>query len=302
MAKRSPQPPYPRSTYRNNTMIFSQNTADLFIPDSAALPFAAERTTHLGVGAHQDDLEFMALHGILECFLNPDQWFGGVTCTDGAGSARTGPYASYTDDDMKAVRASEQRKAAAIGQYSLMAQLGHPSKTAKDSAKRDLMVDDLGSILQASQPQIVYTHNPFDKHATHVGVFFALLEAIRRLPKEHRPKQLIGCEVWRSLDWLPDQMKVIQNLDAHPNLAAALNGVFDSQITGGKRYDLAVEGRRRANATFFDSHSTDDVSRIAYAVDLTPLIQNDSLEVDAFVADMLAAFSSEVSELTSSLG
>jgi hypothetical protein len=38
----------------------------LFVPDQKALPEALTRTTHLGVGAHHDDLEFMAFHGRLE--------------------------------------------------------------------------------------------------------------------------------------------------------------------------------------------------------------------------------------------
>ena len=43
-------------------------TADLFIPDDSSPEEALRRITHLGIGAHQDDLEFMAFHGILECF------------------------------------------------------------------------------------------------------------------------------------------------------------------------------------------------------------------------------------------
>jgi hypothetical protein len=61
---------------------------------------------------------------------------------------------------------------------------------------------------------------------------------------------VLGCEVWRNLDWLLDEDKQGLPVDDRPNLAAALSGVFDSQISGGKRYDLAVQGRRLANATF----------------------------------------------------
>lgn len=259
-------------------MKLSQANADLFIPDSVESPAALARTTHLGIGAHQDDLEFMALHGILECFQRTDRWFGGITCTDGAGSARTGAYADFSDAQMKDVRVQEQRTAAVIGQYSFIAQLGHPSSAVKKGANRTSVTADIKTLLEATRPDVVYTHNPADKHATHIGVFYATLEAIRALPVESRPKQLLGCEVWRSLDWLDDADKVILPLSAHPNLAAALNGVFDSQITGGKRYDLAVEGRRLANATFFDSHSIDAHDRIAYALDLTPLVEDDSLD------------------------
>lgn len=274
-------------------MNFRHPQAELYIPDALEGTAALARTTHLGVGAHQDDLEFMALHGILECFQRRDRWFGGVTCTDGAGSARTGPYADFSDDQMKQVRIQEQKTAAVIGQYAFVAQLGHPSRVAKNADQRNMMVDDLEKILRATQPEIVYTHNPFDKHATHVGVFHALVAAIQRLPEAERPKQLIGCEVWRGFDWLPDQLKLVLSLDAHPNLAASLNGVFDSQIVGGKRYDLAVEGRRLANATFFDSHATDDAQRVAYALDMTELMSGETALKD-YCLRILNQFNSEI--------
>lgn len=269
-------------------------THDRFIPDGLPAEQAFPRTTHLGIGAHQDDLEFMALHGILECFQRPDRWFGGITCTNGAGSSRSGPYADYSDDDMKKVRSEEQRTAARIGQYSFMVQLGHPSAVAKDPSKRKTLVDDLFQILASCQPEWVYTHNPFDKHATHIGVCLATLAAIKRLPAHSRPRQLFGCEVWRGLDWLPDEFKILHDVSAHPNLAAALNGVFDSQIVGGKRYDRAVEGRRLANATFLDSHSVDDAERVAYAIDLTPLTREDGPDLEAFAAPILEKFTASV--------
>ncbi|MBT4901719.1 MAG: hypothetical protein HON54_07415, partial [Verrucomicrobia bacterium] len=56
---------------------FANPSADLFIPDDFEPSQALGRTTHLGVGAHQDDLEVMALHGILACYKQPQKWFGG---------------------------------------------------------------------------------------------------------------------------------------------------------------------------------------------------------------------------------
>lgn len=274
-------------------MNFSQTHADLFIPDGTSCQIALARTTHLGIGAHQDDLEFMALHGILECFQRDDRWFGGITCTDGAGSSRSGAYAGYTDEQMKAVRMDEQKTAAGIGQYGFMAQLGHPSSHAKDPKLRTHLADDILRLFEATQPEVVYTHNPFDKHATHIGVLLATLDAIHQLPEAKRPKQLFGCEVWRGLDWLPDSEKTIHDVSAHPNLAAALNGVFDSQITGGKRYDLAVEGRRLANATFHDSHSVDNADRVAYAIDLSGLM-TDTSRLKEFMQNKLSRLSDEV--------
>ncbi len=274
-------------------MNLSQKNYDLYIPDLAPLEKAVSRTTHLGIGAHQDDLEFMALHGILSCFQKNDLWFSGVTCTDGAGSSRTGAYADFSDDEMKAVRIEEQKTAAKIGQFGFMAQLGHPSSHTKTSDNRKSLVEDIKNILQAAQPDVVYTHNPFDKHATHIGVMLATLAAIRELPEGARPTQLFGCEVWRALDWLPDSAKTIHDVSAHPNLAASLNGVFDSQITGGKRYDLAVEGRRMANATFFDSHSVDTANRIQYAIDLSELIASET-SLENFMQEKLTQFNQEI--------
>ena len=275
-------------------MQFSQSKADLFNPDSCSASAAIERTTQLGIGAHQDDLEFMALHGILECFQREDSWFSGITCTDGAGSSRTGPYAGFSDTQMRDVRVQEQRTAARIGQYGFMAQLDHPSTHAKDARLRTSLVDDLLLLFKAARPRVVYTHNPFDKHVTHIGVLHAVLEAIRLLPAGDRPEKVFGCEVWRGLDWLPDSLKQVHDVSAHPNLAAALNGVFDSQIAGGKRYDCAVEGRRLANATFLEAHAVDAATRVSYAIDLSALANEPEASLEAFVDSVLDAFSAEV--------
>jgi len=274
---------------------------DLFIPDELDPQPALTRTTHLGIGAHQDDLEFMALHGILECYRKPNQWFGGVICTDGSGSARTGPYANCSDEEMKVIRAKEQRTAATIGQFSFVAQLAHPSSLTKNKSDRNTIADDLFTLLNATRPEFVYTHNPADKHATHIGVFLATLEAIRRMPANTRPKKLLGCEVWRGLDWLPNTSKVVLDVSTHPNLAAALNSVFDSQISGGKRYDLAVEGRRRANATFLDSHAIDSCDQAIYAWDLTPLTTNSAPTPMDFISHAGNSFVNELTSLLNSL-
>ena len=265
----------------------------MLVPDACAIPEALRRVTHLGIGAHQDDLEFMAFHGIASCFHADDQWFGGVTCTNGAGSSRAGAYAGFSDEQMQAVRREEQNLAARVGHYGYMAQLDHPSSHVKSPASNALR-DDLVQILQGCRPQLVYTHQPADKHETHIGVMVAVIEAVRCLPRESRPLAVHGCEVWRDLDWMPDGEKTIHNLTGHEVLAGALNGIFDSQIAGGKRYDLAVMGRRRANATFFSSHATDGAGALAFAMDLTPLVESDSLDVVDFTMGFVERFSQSV--------
>ena len=64
-------------------MKLSQESAQIFVPDQLPLGVGLPRTTHLGIGAHHDDLEIMAAHGILECFASAERWFTGVVVTDG---------------------------------------------------------------------------------------------------------------------------------------------------------------------------------------------------------------------------
>jgi LmbE family N-acetylglucosaminyl deacetylase len=281
-------------------MKFHNANARIFVPDQASEPLT--RITHLGIGAHQDDLEFMAFHGILACFRSEEKWFGGVTCTDGAGSSRTGDYANFTDEKMQQIRTHEQEAAAVVGNYGAMIQLGYPSSTVKTSSDPSLK-NDLIQILSATRPDVVYTHNPADKHDTHIGVFVATIQALRELPVEERPESVYGCEVWRGLDWMPDNEKVVHNVAAHENLAAALNGVFDSQIAGGKRYDLATLGRRRANATYFESHAVDECESVSFAMDLTPLVVDPSLDIAEYVLGFIHRFEADVrNKLTQRLG
>ncbi len=269
--------------------------AQIFVPDNQPVAAALQRITHLGIGAHQDDLEFMAFHGILACYHSADQWFGGVTCTNGSGSPRSGPYAKFTDSEMMTVRRQEQNTAATVGRYGVMIHLNHPSSSVK-SATDPSLKDDLKGILIETRPQIVYTHNPADKHDTHIGVLIATLQAIRKLKPDQRPAKVWGCEIWRDLDWLPDADKVLMDVSTHGNLAAALNGVFDSQIAGGKRYDLATAGRRQAHATFLESHAVDKTTMLIFGMDLTPLAQDETLDIVEYVTGFIDKFKADVTQ------
>ena len=255
-----------------------------YIPDGTDEETGISRTTHLAISAHQDDVEFMAYAPIAECFGQKDKHFGAIIVTDGAGSPRSGLYADYTDEEMKAVRIVEQKKAAFVGEYSFLAMLGYPSKAVKD-AKNEKVVEELAALIRRARPKYLYTHNLADKHETHVATALKVIAALRMLKPGERPEQVYGCEVWRDLDWMNDDEKVYLDCGAHPNLMRCLSAVFDSQIVGGKRYDLAAEGRRLANATFSASHACDTYSALNYAMDLTPLLDK---KVD--IADYIAGF------------
>jgi LmbE family N-acetylglucosaminyl deacetylase len=277
-------------------MKFKRQNAQLFVPDGLPAEQALTRTTHMAISAHQDDIEIMAIEGILACFQQPDKWFTGVVVTDGAGSPRADLYQDYTDEQMRAIRVVEQKKAAMVGDYAAQALLDYPSAVIKNPAQKD-PVEDLQALLRLARPQVVYTHNLADKHPTHVAVALRVVEAIRLLPAAERPGRLLGCEVWRDLGWMMDEDKVVFDTTAHESLQAALLGVFDSQIAGGKRYDLATMGRRKANATYFASHAVDVMQGMATGMDLTPLIQDPTLDLQEYVQGFIRRFAEDVNRL-----
>lgn len=272
---------------------FHQPNAEIFIPNQIPVDQALAQTTHLAFGAHQDDIEIMAAKPILECFQDPNLRFTGVVITDGRGSVRDNIYQNFTDEQMQVVRLNEQKKAAIIGEYAAQIFLDYPSKSIKDPSEK-YVIKDLVEILTVASPDYVYTHNLADKHDTHVSSALRVIEAIRSIPKDKRPKKLFGCEVWRSLDWLSDQEKVPFDLSEFENLQMALLGVYDSQITGGKRYDLATMGRRLANATYFESHGLDRAQRLSFAMDLTPLVENGNIAIDQYILGFIKQFYEDV--------
>ena len=282
-------------------MKLHQNTAEVFIPDGSPAEGAFSRTTHLAVSAHQDDVEIMAAEPIFACFQSEDRWFTAVVMGDGRGSPRDDLYRDYSDDQMRLVRFKEQRKAAIVGEYAALVQLDYPTSRIKD-AREQSPTDDLLQVLGATHPQFVYTHNLADKHDTHVATALRVIQAIRQLAPEQRPQRLYGCEVWRSLDWLLDEDKVPFDLSLHENLQSALLGVYDSQICGGKRYDLATMGRRRANATYFESHGVDTSRGLAFGMDLSPLIDGQASSASDLIQAHIERFAKDVAERLQRVG
>jgi LmbE family N-acetylglucosaminyl deacetylase len=274
-------------------MNLNKPDADIFVPDGHDPDAALARTTHLCIAAHQDDIEIMAYHGIAECFGLKDKWFTGVVVTNGAGSPRSGIYGGYSDEEMQKVRLIEQRKAAYVGEYSCQIQLGYSSSQVKNQNETQV-VDSLAAILRATRPEVVYIHNFADKHDTHIGVSLNAIKALRAVRSETQPLKVYGCEVWRDLDWMLDEDKQALPVSARSNIAASLVGVFDSQVTGGKRYDLATAGRRLAHATYFASHGTDQESALNFAMDLTPLVNDPAMSISEYVLGFVDRFRADV--------
>ena len=172
--------------------------------------------------------------------------------------------------------------------------LSHPSKEVKDAGNSKI-VEELADLIRKAKPKYLYTHNLADKHETHVATALRVIAALRTLSPEERPEKVYGCEVWRDLDWMCDDEKVCLDCGAHPNLMRCLSAVFDSQIAGGKRYDLASEGRRLANATFSASHACDTYTALNYAMDITPLM-DEKTDIAEYITGYIERFRKTVEQ------
>src|SRR5262249_25154596 len=99
-SRRRGEPPFPEDrtvSAAGAAFRLSDQGAEVFVPDGRDAESALARTTHLGIGAHQDDLEIMAYHGVLQCFGYDSRWFTGVAVTNGRGSARDLAYRDFSD-------------------------------------------------------------------------------------------------------------------------------------------------------------------------------------------------------------
>ena len=247
-------------------------------------------TSHLAVGAHPDDLEIMASHGITQCYNKSEQQFSGVVVTDGAGSVKSENLGEA--ESIVEIRQQEQLAAAKLGQYLGMWQLAMSSTQVKTHNAQ--VVDALKKIINESSPKYIYSHNPADKHLTHVGVFYNLLQALREL--EYQPEQWYGCEVWRNLDWINDENKIPLPIECDDQFVLDLVGCHKSQSVDGKKFHAATLGRMKANASFFEASQNNLADKVWFAIDLKPLLQKPYMSVEQFLDNHIAAFKNEVCE------
>lgn len=251
------------------------------------------KVKYLCICAHQDDCEIMAVDGILKGYYSKKYSFALVVTSDGAGSARSGAFKDYTDEMMKLVRIEEQKEASEIGRYNSLYLLNYTSSEIKDK-NNEIIINEYIKIIKELRPEVIYTHSVLDKHLTHLGVALKVIEAVRRLPKEEQPKLFYGCEVWRGLDWISDDLKVGFNISRNEKLQKRLLNVFKSQIEGGKEYTKASIGRRYQNATYFQSHSIDTYKMVSLGIDYRPLIKNKDLSVKEFALSFVDKLKEEV--------
>src|SRR5450756_3253141 len=86
-------------------MKFNINDAEFFVPDGASPEEALSRATILAIGAHPDDIEILAIPGIIDAIRTGGNQLLGVVATNGGGALRTGCllYTSDAADDLLCV-------------------------------------------------------------------------------------------------------------------------------------------------------------------------------------------------------
>ena len=220
----------------------SRPAAEVFIPDGTSWEAACTRVTHLVVAAHADDVEIMAWHALLHA-----ERLAAVIVTDGRDSP---------------TRLLEQKQAASLGHYAAVIWLDHASPDVKQPAYPAL-ASDLNAVLSAVRARWVYTHNLADRHDTHVAVALHTVRALRANPSS--VERVLGCEVWRALDWLQPQDKVTLDVSHLEGRVMPLIGAFDSQIAA-KRYDM----------------------------DLTPLVRDPTLDIARWTLQFVERFAKDV--------
>ena len=266
--------------------------AEIFVPDGAHAVRGLRRTTHLGIGAHQDDLENIAVHGILSCYDNPRRSFSGIVLTDGAGAPRPPKLEKLSEPEYIQLRNQEQKAAARLGLFSAAVLLAYSSPDLKDFQNHH-PTRDLQNLIQSASAQVIYTHSPFDRHPTHQAAALRSIRALQALPSEDRPEHFYGVEFWRDLDWLDHPARVTLDCSQHLDLQVALLEVYESQ-NAVKDYPRASLGRRIAQAVFAESHQPDQALAQMYAVNLTPLLAEDAPTLQEFAHSLLASFQDQV--------
>ncbi|MEG1529556.1 MAG: PIG-L family deacetylase, partial [Clostridia bacterium] len=165
--------------------------------------------------------------------------------------------------------------------------------SAEVKEKQEEIILGLKGILEEYQGlDALYIHSIFDSHKTHVAASICAIEAVRLLENSKKPKKIYGCELWRDLDWLPNDEKVVFDVSGNDELSRNLMDCFASQ-NAVKRYDLASIARRVSNATYYASHSGDTANELIYAVDLTEL-GFEGVSIASFAQAKLKKFAREV--------
>ncbi len=142
-------------------------------------------------------------------------------------------------------------------------------------------------VVAQCRSRVLWTHSPFDQHESHRFTFERVVAALLELPLKLRPGLLLGGEVWGALDWVDDRYKLSLDISDRSAHARRILQQYKSQI-GAHHYDEGAEGRWKSNGAFRDPHEVQKSLATVYAIDLTPLIDEDPMSIDEFVSRVVS--------------
>ena len=236
------------------------------------------------------------MDGILACFRPARQVVHWASWPPTAPAARATAYTrTITDEEMRAVRRTEQKKAAFVGEYAAAGVfLDYPSLRSRTPPSRPGGGHKAAD--RRGRPEIVYTHN-LATSTTRTSRW----RCGRSPPSAGCRRKTAAASFTAarcgavSTGWRTTTRWCSHSTSARTSPWRCV-GVFDSQIAGGKRYDMATMGRRRANATYYESHAVDAGQSMNFAMDLTPLIQDDKLDANKYVQRYIEHLAQDVSQ------
>lgn len=246
-------------------------------PAGSNIQSALAKANSIAVVAHADDALIML----------PDQAtaVGGtsglieILVTDGAGSVL--PPGCRTQSELVALREHEEIRVAQRAGFGGVIFLRASSATVRDTGERRV-TQSIAAILACTHPEILVTHNPFDRHPTHLAVLARVLDAICRVPRRAWPLRLLGGEVWGGLDFLPAEIVQAHDISAQIETIGELMRLYETQNIN-QHYDLGAVGRYLSHATFHSSHARNEAVAMALTIDMTALLGRPASSLPDFV-------------------
>ena len=202
---------------------------------------SALKSENIGVFAHPDDAEISSGLPMLGA---KNGWLT-VIVTDGAMSVSHADLGEHSVKELVDIRWKEQCDAAVISKTPAI-HLSYPSAAVNGVmglAKQAEVVSVLASWVN-TMPNIksIYTHNPIDKHPTHLGILNVLAGALYSERFNPKIEEIYGMKVWGGVDALPEKQfklfsttdqEIIDKIEAMVKCYKSQNRILDRLLARG---------------------------------------------------------------------
>jgi len=234
----------------------------------------------LVVAPHPDD-DVLGAGGTMAAASDQGKGIFSVYITDGGGSPRKNQ--SISDEAMAARRQEEAlfalRAVGAVGGFFLKRRSEELAGEAGRHTEKELT-----EIFRFIQPEEVFVPGPYERHRTHQRCTRLSIDALRIAG--NREMTLLGYSVWGSF-W-GEKKRVVR--DISPFIKKKIDAVLahESQIDY-KSYQQGILGKNNYEAIFWESHEPQKASFVEIFLDMTDLLLNEDVTLEAFMRQDLEA-------------